>query len=95
MTPAPHKAKIVCTLGPASASARMIERLALAGMDAVRLNFSHGTHAEHGAAIDRVRAVSRRIEKPIAVIADLQGPKIRTDAWPRASRDAQGRRISP
>ena len=53
----------------------MIERLALAGMDAVRLNFSHGTHAEHGAAIDRVRAVSRRIEKPIAVIADSKAPR--------------------
>jgi len=73
-------AKIVCTLGPASRSGKLIEELARAGMDAARLNFSHGTRAEHARAIRAVRAAGRKLEKSIALIADLQGPKIRTGA---------------
>ena len=73
-----RRAKIVCTLGPASNSASMIERLMRAGMDVARLNFSHGTHSEHARTIARLRDASARLEKPIAVLADLQGPKIRT-----------------
>ena len=75
-----RRSKIVCTLGPASDSAEMIERLMRAGMDVARLNFSHGTHAEHAHSIARVRAASERLKKPIAILADLQGPKIRTGA---------------
>ncbi len=75
-----RRSKIVCTLGPASRSSAMIERLMRAGMDVARLNFSHGTHAEHAQTIARVRAISGRLEKPIAILADLQGPKIRTGA---------------
>jgi pyruvate kinase len=71
-------AKIVCTLGPASHAPKVVERLVRAGMDVARLNFSHGTHAEHGRAIAAVRAASGRHSKPIALLADLQGPKIRT-----------------
>jgi pyruvate kinase len=69
--------KIVCTLGPASIAEGIIEQMARAGMDVARLNFSHGTHAEHGLAIDRIRSVEARIAKPIAILQDLQGPKIR------------------
>ncbi|MBI5244369.1 MAG: pyruvate kinase [Elusimicrobia bacterium] len=71
-------AKIVCTLGPASRSPETIEALVRAGMDAARLNFSHGTHEEHARTIRAVRAVGRKLEKSLAIIADLQGPKIRT-----------------
>jgi pyruvate kinase len=73
-----RSAKIVCTLGPASNSPEMIERLMEAGMDVVRLNFSHGTHEDHAQTIKRVREASGRLSKPIGILADLQGPKIRT-----------------
>jgi pyruvate kinase len=70
-------AKIVCTIGPSSLAEGIIEQMARAGMDVARLNFSHGTHAEHRQAIERVRSVEARIGKPIAILQDLQGPKIR------------------
>src|SRR5258708_30637317 len=70
--------KIVCTIGPASCSPRMIDRLLSAGMDVARLNFSHGTHEEHAKNISTLRAAAVEHEKPIAILADLQGPKIRT-----------------
>jgi pyruvate kinase len=73
-----RRAKIVCTLGPASNSLEMIERLMRAGMDVARLNFSHGTHEDHEQTIKRLREVSGRLAKPIGILADLQGPKIRT-----------------
>jgi len=73
-----RRSKIICTLGPASESAERIDALMRAGMDVVRLNFSHGTHAEHARTIARVREASGRHEKPIAILADLPGPKIRT-----------------
>src|SRR5579863_10358161 len=70
--------KIVCTIGPACSSPRMIRRLLQAGMDVARLNFSHGTHTEHAQNIVALRAAAVEQEKPIAILADLQGPKIRT-----------------
>jgi pyruvate kinase len=70
--------KIVCTIGPASRSARIIERLLAAGMDVARLNFSHGSHEEHAQTIALLRAASLEQKKTIAILADLQGPKIRT-----------------
>ena len=70
--------KIVCTIGPASRSPRMLRRLLEAGMDVARLNFSHGSHEEHAQNIQALRAAASKIEKPIAILADLQGPKIRT-----------------
>lgn len=73
-----RKAKIVGTLGPASSSPAMIDHLVRAGMDVARLNFSHGTQAEHAHRIAAVRRASGHYEKPIAILADLQGPKIRT-----------------
>jgi pyruvate kinase len=75
-----RSAKIVCTLGPASSSPEMIERLMRAGMDVARLNFSHGTHEDHARTIKRVREASVKLSKPIGILADLQGPKIRTGA---------------
>ena len=70
--------KIVCTIGPASRSAKIIERLLQAGMDVARLNFSHGSHADHAQSIGLIRAAAVKHEKPIAILGDLQGPKIRT-----------------
>ncbi|HET9995386.1 MAG TPA: pyruvate kinase [Candidatus Acidoferrum sp.] len=72
--------KIVCTIGPASRSPRMIDRLLSAGMDVARLNCSHGTHEEHAKSIAMLRAAGIEHEKPLAILADLQGPKIRTGA---------------
>lgn len=70
--------KIVCTIGPASRSPRMIDRLIRAGMDVARLNCSHGSHEDHAKSIAMLRAAAVHHEKPIAILADLQGPKIRT-----------------
>ena len=75
-----RRSKIICTLGPASDSAEMVARLMRAGMDVARLNFSHGTHAEHARTIAHIREASGRQARPIAILADLQGPKIRTGA---------------
>src|SRR5437879_8109131 len=72
--------KSVCTIGPVTCSPRMIDRLFAAGMDVARLNFSHGTHEEHAQHFALIRAASGKHEKPIAILADLQGPKIRTGA---------------
>jgi len=71
------KTKVVCTIGPASRSPEVLERLVLAGMDVARLNFSHGTQEEHGRVIAHLRRISRRLGRPVAVLQDLAGPKIR------------------
>ena len=70
--------KIVCTIGPASRDPRILRKLLEAGMDVARLNFSHGSHAEHLACIQALRAMAQKLKKTIAILADLQGPKIRT-----------------
>ena len=72
-----RRARIVATLGPASRSPAMVEALARAGADVFRLNFSHGTPADHRAALEAVRAAEIAIDRPLAVLADLQGPKLR------------------
>jgi pyruvate kinase len=81
-----RRTKIVCTIGPASRSPEFVEQLAWAGMDAARLNFSHGAREDHRAVVTAVRRAQQVIGRPLAVIADLQGPKIRigTLAEPRA-----------
>jgi pyruvate kinase len=71
------RTRIVCTIGPASASAEQLDRLVRAGMDVARLNFSHGTHAEHAEVIARLRDGEARWGRPVAILQDLQGPKIR------------------
>jgi pyruvate kinase len=77
-----RKAKIVATIGPASHEETVIEKLLLAGMDVARLNFSHGTHETHAAWIAHLRAVSKHLGLPLAVLQDLQGPKIRVGVLP-------------
>lgn len=72
-----RKAKIVATIGPASESSAMLEKLIRAGVDVCRLNFSFGTHGEHLEKIRRIRAAAKRVGKPVAILQDLQGPKIR------------------
>src|SRR5262245_45534525 len=72
-----RRTKIVCTIGPASADAAQLDRLVAAGMDVARLNFSHGTHAEHAGVIQRLRQGDERWGRPVAILQDLQGPKIR------------------
>jgi pyruvate kinase len=72
-----RRAKIVATLGPASQDAATLDRLIEAGINVTRLNFSHGTHAEYASLIGRVRAAAERAGKPICILQDLQGPKIR------------------
>src|SRR3989475_6472917 len=71
------RTKIVCTIGPASSSVEQLDRLAKAGMDVARLNFSHGTHAEHAEVIRRIRDAEARWNRPVAILQDLHGPKIR------------------
>jgi pyruvate kinase len=72
-----RRAKIVCTLGPSTDSPERCRALVEAGMDVARLNFSHGTHAEHGRRFHEVRQAAAAAERNVAVLADLQGPKIR------------------
>ncbi len=71
------RTKIVCTIGPASSNYETIERMITAGMDVARLNFSHGTHSEHKASLERIRKASAKLGKPVAIMQDLAGPKIR------------------
>jgi pyruvate kinase len=73
-----RRAKIVCTLGPASQSQEMLEALLDAGMDVARLNFSHGSHEQHAENIAKLRAASLKVRKAVGILGDLQGPKIRT-----------------
>jgi pyruvate kinase len=72
-----RRAKIVCTLGPATASPERIRGLVDAGMDVARLNFSHGTHADHQQVYQRVREAAEASGRAVGILADLQGPKIR------------------
>src|SRR5918992_600057 len=80
MTNGVRRTKIVCTLGPASSSRESIEALVTAGMDAARLNFSHGTHEDHAERARLVREVQEKAGRPLALIADLQGRKLRIGA---------------
>lgn len=72
-----RKTKIVCTIGPASQSPKILEALIQDGMNVARLNFSHGTHEEHGRKIETIREISDRLRQPVAILQDLGGPKIR------------------
>jgi pyruvate kinase len=72
-----RRARIVATLGPASRGVDKVRALALAGADVFRVNFSHGSHADHARAIASVREAEAQVGRPLAVLADLQGPKLR------------------
>ena len=77
-SPSQRRAKIVATLGPASNTESVVRDLVRAGVDVVRLNFSHSTHERKLAVMKLIRKVSREERKPLCILADLQGPKIRT-----------------
>ncbi len=72
-----RRTKIVATLGPASSTPEMMAALFAAGADVFRLNFSHGSHADHAARIEMIRALEKKFSRPIAILADVQGPKLR------------------
>ena len=75
-----RRTKIVCTIGPASASDKVLERLIRAGMDVARLNFSHGDYTFHRRVIRKIRQLERKLDTPVAILQDLPGPKIRIGA---------------
>jgi pyruvate kinase len=72
-----NKTKLVCTIGPASKSPQMLERLIRAGMNVARLNFSHGDFNSHKKVIDNIRVAAGAVGKRVAIMADLPGPKMR------------------
>src|ERR1700686_21842 len=74
------RTRIVATIGPASRNPRVLRAMLAAGTNVARLNFSHGTHAEHAATIEAVRNVSTELKVHVAVLQDLPGPKVRTGA---------------
>ncbi len=76
--PAARRAKIICTIGPASNSEAVMRDLLRLGMDVARLNFSHGTHEDHARNIARLRRAAEREDRTVCILQDLQGPKIRT-----------------
>jgi pyruvate kinase len=76
-----RKAKIVATLGPASSTPQAIKSLFLAGADVFRLNFSHGSHADHRTRFETIRAIERETGRPIGILMDLQGPKLRVGTF--------------
>ncbi|MFN2469480.1 MAG: pyruvate kinase [Gaiellaceae bacterium] len=88
------RTKIVATLGPASSTAETILALARAGMDAARFNFSHGTHEDHAARAALVQAAQEEVGRPIALIADLQGPKLRVGDLEQPLRLERGGEIT-
>jgi len=88
-----RKAKIVCTIGPASQSPDVLDRLIGAGLDAARLNFSHGSHESHARAITAVREAATRQGRVVAIIQDLQGPRIRIGTLPTAIDTTAGQEL--
>jgi len=89
----PRRTKIVATIGPATSSPEQIEALVRAGMDGARLNFSHGTHEQHAEHARLVRATQGELARPVALIADLQGPKLRVGELESPVRLARGDEI--
>src|SRR5690242_4880472 len=90
MTVRPDTTKIVCTLGPSSANPDVIRKLMLAGMNVARLNFSHGAHEAHARTVETIRGISQELHKPIAILGDLQGPRIRIGALKEARTITEG-----
>ena len=88
-----RKAKIVATIGPASTDEVVLKNLILAGMDIARLNFSHGTHKSHADRALTLRAVAKRLNRPLAILQDLQGPKIRVGDLPEPLKLMEGQQV--
>ena len=72
-----RKTKIICTIGPSSSDEKVFENMCKAGLNLARLNFSHGTHAEHKAKLDMIKKVRERLNMPIAIMLDTKGPEYR------------------
>ncbi len=89
----PPRTKIVCTLGPASSTPEVIRSLIEAGLDVARINFSHGTHEQHAQTIAIVREIAVELGRPVAVLGDLQGPRIRIGSLPAPLMLQQGEDI--
>ncbi|MCK9203815.1 MAG: pyruvate kinase [Bacteroidales bacterium] len=77
-----RRTKIIATIGPASCTPEMIHKLIMAGMDVARLNFSHGKYEDHAQVIQNLRDISEKLNKPVTILQDLQGPKIRVGQLP-------------
>jgi len=88
-----RKAKIVATIGPASQKEETLEKLILAGMNVARMNFSHGTHEQHAERIAILRKVSERLNQPVGILQDLQGPKIRVGDLPEPIQLSEGEHV--
>src|SRR3954464_2721331 len=82
-----RRAKIVCTIGPSCDDQSTLEQLIRAGMDVARLNFSHGSHEDHARNFATIRAAAEACNKPVAILQDLCGPKIRAGKFPGGTRD--------
>ncbi|GAK34202.1 pyruvate kinase [alpha proteobacterium Q-1] len=80
-----RRTRIIATVGPASSSAEMLEKLWHTGVDVFRLNMSHGDHADKADIVARIRAIEKKIKRPIAIMADLQGPKLRIATFAEGS----------
>ena len=87
-----RKTKIVCTIGPACDSEETLRAMMLAGMNVARLNFSHGTHAEHQVRIDRIKKLRAELDLPIAIMLDTKGPEYRIGTFADGKIDAAQRR---
>ena len=80
-----RKTKIICTIGPASANEEILTQMFLAGMDVARLNFSHGTHAEHQEKIDLIKKVREKLNRPVPIMLDTKGPEYRIRTFENGS----------
>ena len=78
----PIRTKIVATIGPASRTPAVLRQLVETGVNVFRLNFSHGTHAQHSAVVGHIRAISRELDRHVAILQDLCGPKMRLEPIP-------------
>ena len=87
------RTKIVCTLGPASASREVLTGLVQTGMNVARINFSHGTHEQHAATIKLLREIAAELDRPVAILGDLQGPRIRIGDLPAPIQLDTGRDV--
>jgi pyruvate kinase len=88
------RTKIVCTLGPASASPDVLRSLMEAGLDVARINFSHGTHEQHAVTIATIRTLSKDLRRPVAILGDLQGPRIRIGDLPETLQISAGQELT-
>lgn len=89
-----RRTKIVCTLGPASSDVETLRRMVRAGMDVARINFSHGTRPEHARQVENVRAAAQAEGKAVAVLQDIQGPKVRVGDLPRPLELKAGQEVT-